>query len=766
MKKWILYTILLLIVSFWMYHKPLLEDRPDYFEVCRDLSTPISMDNFLSERYPLWTSLSISSRTHIESLAGYVIIYSFGVLFNLHIMTLREIVWFLSKFFQGFSMFVLSYMILKKNFGEEHKDYYFLGSIISALLYMINSYVGTNITHESTQISYAFTPILFLLFIKTFEKRSFRYLVLTSLLWMIFTVYHNWILYSFIILFLSFLYNIVFNIQKARPFHFLSHFLNSFLVLLIFCIFYFLFSAYWLFPTLILGHFKPGYDVTIENLKHWSEQFGPMMDVLLNFDAAARWRLYDNPPIFFQHIWISTLLIFMQAFIIFFAYTAILLMPKNKDVYFFTLSAILFSLLRRGTNTPLLGLFYQWLCLDAPFHEMYNLSFRIPGRFLELSTFFITILVGFTTVNLMVRFSKIRGKKARSILSILLINLVVLSIMFPSWPLLTGDFNGMVKPTKIPSEFYIVNEWLKNQTGSFKVFWIPSYFTDTSWSPEVIKWFDFLSSSKPTYGVFRQARARKIDKYFEYIGRGYRKWSLTQKNNTNRLGQFLIPLNVKYLIFHDDIPRYRDQNKLALTILNSQKDLKLVFKQGFIYVYENLNPISPVFIPSKVIATNDVLKEFTKLTLDATFNAHNITLISKEYMKDIFLPNKIKAKILNYVEIDTTKRIVTVNATTPFILALAEAYDPLWVARINGEEVKSIPLYSVINGFPINKTGVFNIVLVYKPQEFFYYGLTITIISVILTLSYILGTTLRRILKSKYFLFPKSNYSLKAQLHL
>ena len=70
----------------------------------------------------------------------------------------------------------------------------------------------------------------------------------------------------------------------------------------------------------------------------------------------------------------------------------------------------------------------------------------------------------------------------------------------------------------------------------------------------------------------------------------------------------------------------------------------------------------------------------------------------------------------------------------PFMLSFVEAYDPLWEARVykDGEKietVKSIPLYSVINGFWINETGDIEIVIRYKLQDWFEIGLTISTLS-------------------------------------
>jgi hypothetical protein len=89
------------------------------------------------------------------------------------------------------------------------------------------------------------------------------------------------------------------------------------------------------------------------------------------------------------------------------------------------------------------------------------------------------------------------------------------------------------------------------------------------------------------------------------------------------------------------------------------------------------------------------------------------------------------AKIISYEKINPTLWKVKVNATKPFILSFAEAYDPLWEARVykdgrKVETVKSIPLYSVINGFWINETGNLEITIRYKPQDWFEIGLMIS----------------------------------------
>jgi hypothetical protein len=85
-----------------------------------------------------------------------------------------------------------------------------------------------------------------------------------------------------------------------------------------------------------------------------------------------------------------------------------------------------------------------------------------------------------------------------------------------------------------------------------------------------------------------------------------------------------------------------------------------------------------------------------------------------------------------YQKINPTLWKVQVNATKPFMLSFAESYDPLWEARVykDGklvEKVKPIPVYGVINGFWISTTGDnLEIVIRYKPQDWFEIGLVIS----------------------------------------
>jgi len=106
-------------------------------------------------------------------------------------------------------------------------------------------------------------------------------------------------------------------------------------------------------------------------------------------------------------------------------------------------------------------------------------------------------------------------------------------------------------------------------------------------------------------------------------------------------------------------------------------------------------------------------------------------------LQDIFTTKQKPAQITNYTKINPTKYTVNINATQPFMLSFAEAYDPLWACYVNGEKISSIPLYGVINGFWINQTGQLEIVIEYEPQKWFYIGSAISIATLTACIAYL-----------------------------
>jgi hypothetical protein len=126
--------------------------------------------------------------------------------------------------------------------------------------------------------------------------------------------------------------------------------------------------------------------------------------------------------------------------------------------------------------------------------------------------------------------------------------------------------------------------------------------------------------------------------------------------------------------------------------------------------------------------------------------------------------NSSQPYISSYKKLSPTKHVVTIkHATHPFMVSFAESYDPLWTAYAEGNnnvtgsfdkdqdsKVNSIPLYGVTNGFYINKTGDYDLVIEYEPQIWFVQGSIISTISAMVILFSILFVVKKEILRWPY----------------
>jgi hypothetical protein len=126
--------------------------------------------------------------------------------------------------------------------------------------------------------------------------------------------------------------------------------------------------------------------------------------------------------------------------------------------------------------------------------------------------------------------------------------------------------------------------------------------------------------------------------------------------------------------------------------------------------------------------------------------------------------NPLVPFISSYKKLSPTKYVVTIKqAAHPYMISLAESFDPLWTAysvesntgdksfdKDKNLEVNSMPLYGVTNGFYINKTGNYDLVIEYEPQNWFIQGSIVSTISVTIILFFILFIVKKEILRWSY----------------
>ncbi len=156
----------------------------------------------------------------------------------------------------------------------------------------------------------------------------------------------------------------------------------------------------------------------------------------------------------------------------------------------------------------------------------------------------------------------------------------------------------------------------------------------------------------------------------------------------------------------------------------------------------------------------------TDLDSVIVYDIGNVDTLGKTKKTDngnIFNPRvSISPTVSEHSKLSSTKyNLVIKNATEPYLLTFSESYDPQWIAYLNKDHTNessvnkdnfktgSFPLYSIVNGFYINKTGSYTLTVEYQPQEWFIQAGTASLIVLISALGILLLVRYLKNLKIK-----------------
>jgi hypothetical protein len=87
---------------------------------------------------------------------------------------------------------------------------------------------------------------------------------------------------------------------------------------------------------------------------------------------------------------------------------------------------------------------------------------------------------------------------------------------------------------------------------------------------------------------------------------------------------------------------------------------------------------------------------------------------------------KQDATIVSYERTGMSEYVVTVNSSGPYFMVFTEGYDQAWRASSGVSEYAPVPVYSAVNGFCINQTGVHKVAVYYALQPWHNAGLVIS----------------------------------------
>ncbi|MCJ7719127.1 discoidin domain-containing protein [Candidatus Bathyarchaeota archaeon] len=99
---------------------------------------------------------------------------------------------------------------------------------------------------------------------------------------------------------------------------------------------------------------------------------------------------------------------------------------------------------------------------------------------------------------------------------------------------------------------------------------------------------------------------------------------------------------------------------------------------------------------------------------------------NNEHSIDDVFKSDLSTPSVSYEEVNPCKYVVHVNCTKPFLLVLSESHHPLWKAYVDNKEISPEIVDSLANGFYINRTGSFDVVLHFTGQEVADIGLVVS----------------------------------------
>jgi len=596
MKRYTIAALLFFtVVSILIFREPLFNGDPHSIELVGDLAVPTNLDNFIQDYFPTWSDqFSKSNLIMVSRYVVYLPLFGIARLFSIHPMTLVEVFWVITGIIAGFGAYLAAFSLLRREFKNTSINIIFAASLLAGFFYLWNPFFAKESRHMLIRFSYALLPLVVLACVIALEKVKFRYLCLTAVAWVFIASGPRWSIFGGIILLLALIYVVVYH--RVFTIKGVARLVGKAAIIgIIFAIL----SSFWVVPTIFsspVTGIEPDYVVSADKIQRVSPY--NFTDIFL-FNLRNEF-LPNRPHAFNPEIsTITSMGIFFTLLKILLPVIAfgILIFRRSVHTLFFTGVALVFMLVLAAGSNNVLWNIYQWWVLKAPWADTLGWVLRATFYLFPFYMFSFTMLLGIATTWILTKL--FRKTLIRELATGLVIALTLTAVVFTSWPLLTGDFNGELEPVKLPETYFSANQWLAGEDGG-KAVWFPKYeVTNTTWRQgRLTKWIGDLSSALPTYFVSLSGSNRRPNAiFFEFISSIHARWKtdVLQSRKTDEVGQLLAPLNVEYIAFHNDIVQTKARVENALNALHFQSDLAPVFQDDFIHIFQNEAPVAGLF---------------------------------------------------------------------------------------------------------------------------------------------------------------------------
>lgn len=612
------------------------------------------------------------------------------------------------------------YLIVREFFPQLQNKYIF----ISVMFYWFNPISLVNVWNRFLSdyiFSFGLLPLISFAFIRGLRTRNylwsfllvlilpfysfaFTYIAFDILLWIIF----------FILTLLFFLTNREFN---TRVFY-IKYFFLTFLL--------FIFTNIWWIGQMISLNIFRNLDSSVLNfdtlgnlgtLDALSKKMGNLSDIFRLINASflnensLRWvKAFSSLP-FIIIEYLITALIFYS------------IIKNIKKTSILILGGLFFVsvYLAKGTNPPF-GELYKLIFTNVPYLQVFRNPFEKAGFILALSA---SLLIGFSVFN----FVQQIPKKFVNFVYFAFLGFIMIVWGFPFYTGLV--FTSPEPPTnrigvgyqvKVPSYYHEADQWLNSQGNNFRFIGFPLGDEGITYNWE--KGYSGVELSSALFsnpGILHKTAVPYFTDLVPQI-----QEILLSKNDFSKLAN---SLNARFFFVRHDInfelrkmknPTVIDNN---LVVREKNNEIKKVATFGQLTFWENLLWKDTTFYPANKIIQSFSSQQISEL-VSVDVNKGEVLIDSK----DIRSLESDSLVDISYQRINPARYIVHVKNTAPFILVFSELFNDAWEAS-NQNTFRHFRTNFYANGWLIDKTGDFDILIEYLPQNLLEVGERISVIS-------------------------------------
>lgn len=602
-----------------------------------DLTFPLFLKNFISDHIFIWSdSFGWNTYDLVPRLIYNLPFIIFGIIFDLDISTISKILIFFTAVLSSISFFMLSKFLLRDL--KYSKNIIAIASICGSIIYGINIWVIIRTGHFYYLPTYAIIPVILLILIKYDKDKSnyIKYSLMIGILIAIFGISPHgifWIM-SIIISWLLF-------ISLFSRFDYKCLYQNiKFLISII--LFSLVMSSYFVIPMLISPNVAPSYMMSQNVFEMLSRNSDPDKVIRLLSEWWHQGNYYPDQN-YLLDIWSMT------SFILPLMAAMSIILNRNRYTIYLSVLTLIFILFSLGTKTYISKIFYD---IFLSFLGSFMWIFRDPAKNLSVIALSYSILAGITISEILTRIRKLQA--------IFIIFVFLMSYGFFIAPTIDRYMFDIYVPTKIPEEYFMINNQIGNQTDDFKVLWL------SSWNYGVIidgthrySWDkNKATSSQMTVGSskkssFDKGKSNNFKYYSTYLN------NIMFENID--IKKYLSPLSIKYIIYTNDGYGGEDKGDQDIKILN--RYLNKTLNYGFIYEFEN-QPFSPYINIVNNIALLGGIDKFTSLNNIYSFDPINTSLF--------FLDQDQNYKNRKYEYIKNSDYLILDNNKDNFLTTLVD----------------------------------------------------------------------------------------------